>query len=78
MNTLGGTHRQDPGWAAEAREWIRSEPALAWFLEQAVYLAQPVLEAFWTPDAITQFASGLTWMESPPAEDAGTDKGSNP
>jgi hypothetical protein len=43
----------------EAMEWVRSEPGLGWFLSQAVYLSQPMLETFWPSDQIERFASGL-------------------
>jgi hypothetical protein len=42
---------------------VLSEPAAAWFLAQAVWVAQPVLETFWPGDRITTFAERL---ESPP------------
>jgi hypothetical protein len=43
----------------EASEWIRSEPALGWFLAQGLLVAQPVLEAFWTPADIEKLAAEL-------------------
>jgi hypothetical protein len=35
---------------------VRSEPALAWFLAQALWVAQPVLEAFWPQEKISALA----------------------
>jgi len=63
MNAKEELPRQDLGWAAEAREWIRAEPALGWFLSQAVYLAQPVLEAFWPAGDIERLAGELSRTE---------------
>jgi hypothetical protein len=63
MNAEKDHPSQTPGWAAEAREWIRAEPALAWFLSQAVYLAQPVLEAFWPAGDIERLAGELSRPE---------------
>jgi hypothetical protein len=73
MALQNGQQKHSQGWAAEAREWIRDEPALAWFLSQAVYLAQPVLEAFWPSDAIERFALDLTDPETDWPEAAGAD-----
>jgi hypothetical protein len=42
---------------------VLSEPAVAWFLAQAVWVAQPVLETFWPGERIAAFAERL---ESPP------------
>jgi hypothetical protein len=78
MALQNGQPRNSQGWAAEAREWIRAEPALAWFLSQAVYLTQPFLEAFWPSGAIERFAVGLTDAEmdqpDPPGADANSSK----
>ncbi len=38
---------------------LRSEPALAWFLAQGLWLSQPVLEIFWPQEQITQIAELL-------------------
>jgi hypothetical protein len=41
---------------------VRSEPAAAWFLAQAVWFAQPVMEVFWPRDTVAALAEAL---ESP-------------
>ncbi|MGB7539206.1 MAG: hypothetical protein WBM17_11770 [Anaerolineales bacterium] len=45
--------------AEEIIHWIRSEPALAWFAAQAMWMAQPALEIFWPPESITALAETL-------------------
>jgi hypothetical protein len=45
--------------AEEIIYWIRSEPALAWFAAQALWMAQPALELFWPPESIAAFAETL-------------------
>ena len=37
----------------------RSEPAVAWFLAQALWIAQPALEAFWLRERIEAIAESL-------------------
>lgn len=59
MTSTGG---RQPGWhglMAEAGDWIRSEPALSWFFEQTIYVAQPVLEVFWQSEVIERFVGDL-------------------
>ena len=52
---------------------LRSEPALAWFLAQGMWLSQPVLELFWPQEQITQIAELLESVRNPAAarQDAG-------
>jgi hypothetical protein len=38
---------------------LRSEPALAWFLAQGLWLSQPVLEIFWPQEKVAQAAEFL-------------------
>jgi hypothetical protein len=47
---------------------LRSEPALAWFLAQGLWLSQPVLEIFWDEEQITQAAELLESVRRPPRE----------
>jgi hypothetical protein len=44
---------------------LRSEPALAWFLAQGLWLSQPVLEIFWDQDQIAQAAELLETVRRP-------------
>ena len=64
--------------AEEILHVIRSEPALAWFLAQALWVAQPTLEAIWPQEKITAVADFLETADSAsddgpsrPAEDGG-------
>jgi hypothetical protein len=43
----------------EILDAVRSEPALSWFLAQAVWIAEPALEAFWPRDKIEAVAELL-------------------
>jgi hypothetical protein len=52
----------------EIADILRSEPALAWFLAQGVWLSQPVLELFWPQDQITQVAELLESVRRPAAK----------
>jgi hypothetical protein len=45
--------------AEEVVDTIRSEPALAWFIAQALWISQPALEAFWPPEKISALAELL-------------------
>lgn len=45
----------------EILDAVRSEPALAWFLAQGMYIAGPVLETFWPREKIEAVAE---WLES--------------
>ncbi|MGD0174128.1 MAG: hypothetical protein ABSC61_06810 [Anaerolineales bacterium] len=45
---------------------LRSEPALAWFVAQGLWLSQPVLEIFWPQEQIAQVAEMLE-TAGPPA-----------
>ena len=54
--------------AEEIAHWIRAEPALGWFAAQALWMAQPALEIFWSPESITALAEALE-AASPPAGD---------
>jgi hypothetical protein len=45
--------------AEEIVRTIRSEPALAWFLAQALWITQPALEIFWSQEKITAIADLL-------------------
>jgi hypothetical protein len=45
--------------AEEIIHWVRSEPALAWFAAQALWMAQPALEIFWPPESIAGIAEAL-------------------
>jgi hypothetical protein len=47
---------------------LRSEPALAWFVAQGLWLSQPVLEIFWPQEQITQVAEMLETAGSPARE----------
>jgi len=47
---------------------LRSEPALAWFLAQGLWLSQPVLEIFWPQEQITQVAELLESVRRPANE----------
>jgi hypothetical protein len=49
----------------EIVEAIRSEPALAWFAAQGLWIAQPALEAFWPPETITAIAELLESRKVP-------------
>jgi hypothetical protein len=57
--------------AEEILEAVRSEPALAWFLAQAVWIAQPALEIFWPQERITAIAELLESQRNIPP--GGTD-----
>ena len=46
---------------------LRSEPALAWFLAQGLWLSQPVLEIFWDQGQIAQAAELLESVRRPPS-----------
>ncbi len=48
----------------EILHWIRSEPALAWFAAQALWIAQPALEIFWSPENISAIAETLEIVNS--------------
>ena len=50
---------QSGSLAEELIAEVRSEPALAWFLAQALWIAQPALEAFWPQEKITAIADTL-------------------
>ena len=54
--------------AEEIAHWIRSEPALGWFAAQALWMAQPALEVFWSPESLTALAETLEAI-SPSAGD---------
>lgn len=41
---------------------LRSEPALAWFLAQGLWLSQPVLEIFWPQEKVAQAAEFLEFL----------------
>jgi hypothetical protein len=43
----------------EILDAVRSEPALSWLLAQAVWMAQPALEAFWARERIETLAESL-------------------
>jgi hypothetical protein len=64
--------------AEEIVQWIRFEPALAWFAAQALWMAQPALEIFWLPESIAGIAEALETTnpsagETPaPLEEGGT------
>jgi hypothetical protein len=47
---------------------LRSEPALAWFLAQGLWLSQPVLEIFWPQEKVAQAAEFLESIGSPVRE----------
>ena len=51
---------------------VRSEPAAAWFLAQALWISQPVLEVFWPQEKIAILAELL---ESKPASEGGSPRG---
>ena len=44
---------------------LRSEPALAWFVAQGLWLTQPLLEAFWPQDRIAELAEMLESVRQP-------------
>jgi hypothetical protein len=44
---------------ADVVETIRSEPVLSWFAAQALWIAQPALEAFWPAEKIAALAEGF-------------------
>jgi hypothetical protein len=52
---------------ADIADVLRSEPALAWFLAQGMWLSQPVLELFWPQEQITQVAELLESVRRPAA-----------
>jgi hypothetical protein len=52
----------------EVVDVLRSEPALAWFLAQGLWLSQPVLEIFWPQEQIAQVAELLESVRRPVAE----------
>ena len=54
----------------EILHWIRSEPALAWFAAQALWMAQPMLEIFWPPENISAFAEALETLNSSAGKNA--------
>ena len=66
--------------AEEVFQTIRSEPALAWFLAQMLWIAQPTLEIFWPQEKITAAADLLESKADPasggkplrPGEEDGT------
>ena len=47
---------------------LRSEPALAWFLAQGLWLSQPVLEIFWSQEKVAQAAEFLESIGRPVRE----------
>ncbi|MGD0808045.1 MAG: hypothetical protein ABSA10_11375 [Anaerolineales bacterium] len=47
---------------------LRSEPALAWFVAQGLWLSQPVLEIFWPQEQIAQVAEMLETAGRPAPE----------
>jgi hypothetical protein len=51
--------------AEEVIDTIRSEPALAWFLAQALWISQPALEAFWPQEKIAALAERLETKTNP-------------
>jgi hypothetical protein len=53
---------------------VRSEPALAWFLAQALWVAQPALEAFWPQEKISALAERFE-MESDSRNDSSRGRG---
>ncbi|MBN1438735.1 MAG: hypothetical protein JW929_04920 [Anaerolineales bacterium] len=60
----------------EILELVRSEPALGWFLAQALWIAQPALEAFWPQERIAALAERLErGGESEAAEPAAVSRG---
>jgi hypothetical protein len=63
-NQLNGT----PGLWKEILDMVRSEPALSWFLAQAVWTAQPALESFWPQEKIEALAESLESALGPAAE----------
>jgi hypothetical protein len=48
---------------------VRSEPAVAWFLAQALWIAQPALEAFWPREKVEAIAELLESKMEPTPED---------
>jgi hypothetical protein len=63
----------------EIADILRSEPALAWFLAQGLWLSQPALELFWSQDQITQVAELLESVQRPAVqrEPAGEEREGN-
>lgn len=59
---------------------LRSEPALAWFLAQGMWLSQPVLELFWPQEQIAQVAELLESVRNPAAarQEAGGEQEGKP
>jgi hypothetical protein len=53
----------------EIIEAIRAEPALAWFAAQALWMAQPALEAFWPAEKIDALAERFDGGLNRPAAD---------
>lgn len=51
--------------AGEVFDAVRSEPALAWFLAQALWIAQPALEVFWPQEKIAAVADLLETKADP-------------
>jgi|WetSurMetagenome_2_1015567.scaffolds.fasta_scaffold331559_2 hypothetical protein len=45
--------------AEEIVRWVRSEPALALFAAQALWIAQPALEIFWPAEEVAAVAEAL-------------------
>jgi hypothetical protein len=66
-----------PEWSDEILGVIRSEPGLAWFCAQGLILAQPFLEAFWTPERIEQLADRLQGDDGGRVDDRDSMKGSD-
>ena len=59
----------DDSPAGEVLRAVRSEPALAWFLAQALWIAQPALEIFWPPEKLTAAADLLESRQDSGEED---------
>jgi hypothetical protein len=55
--------------AEEVLDAVRSEPALAWFLAQGLWIAQPALEVFWPQDKIAAIADLLETKVDPVPDD---------
>jgi hypothetical protein len=60
---------------------VHSEPALSWFLAQAIWIAQPALEAFWPQEKLSAVAEflesadpGSAGGSAVPAEEGGGKK----
>ncbi|HEY5118442.1 MAG TPA: hypothetical protein VII90_03225 [Anaerolineales bacterium] len=65
--------REDPNRLAgipvgDVVDVLRSEPALAWFVAQGLWLSQPVLEIFWPQEQIAQVAELLETAGRPAPE----------